>query len=257
MRQRGRSPLVCITVEGFGATGVPSRPAEIPAPRRKGNCQPGHALNRRGSGLTPPVAKRSQLSRSDAAVPNRDGGEDTPRTHSGERAITRSPQLGWLPLSSYPSQSVVASTSPSASSCPASLKPSRTLAPHALRSSARLAVSGGTLGLCQPAPSQTGVPGRSYGSGSSDTMARSRTARESTSGDIAMHELRIRDYASTGACFAPGRVIGANTCSMAARSASNCGGSLSDSPRVASGSSIRKPGPSVATSNRTPPGSRK
>src|SRR5207253_8327450 len=41
------------------------------------------------------------------------------------------------------------------------------------------------------------------------------------------------------------------------RRCSNAGGSDRDSPRCARSSSVAKPGPMVAISNRTPPGSRK
>src|SRR5690606_2296842 len=50
---------------------------------------------------------------------------------------------------------------------------------------------------------------------------------------------------------------GGSTASMAARCGSSHGGSTSDSPRCAGSSSTAKPGPSVASSNSTPPGSRK
>ena len=50
---------------------------------------------------------------------------------------------------------------------------------------------------------------------------------------------------------------GVRTCSSRSRSGSNAGGSESASPRVSTGSSAVKPGPSVAISNRTPLGSRK
>jgi hypothetical protein len=51
--------------------------------------------------------------------------------------------------------------------------------------------------------------------------------------------------------------IGFNPASIAARRGSRNGGSASFSPSVASGSSVAKPGPSVAISNRMPLGSRK
>src|SRR5207247_1990597 len=50
---------------------------------------------------------------------------------------------------------------------------------------------------------------------------------------------------------------GGRTLSMAARVASSHGGSTSVSPRCAACSSTAKPGPSVASSKSTPPGSRK
>ena len=55
----------------------------------------------------------------------------------------------------------------------------------------------------------------------------------------------------------PGQASGFSPASMAARRGSRKGGSASPSPRVASGSSTVKPGPSVAISKRMPFGSRK
>src|SRR6185503_6310885 len=65
-----------------------------------------------------------------------------------------------------------------------------------------------------------------------------------------MMEAEIRHYAT-------GIVSGGSTRSICGREASNHGGSTSDSPRCAGSSSTAKPGPSVAISNRTPPGSLK
>ena len=50
---------------------------------------------------------------------------------------------------------------------------------------------------------------------------------------------------------------GVSTCSTRGRRCSNAGGSTSDSPSCSGSSSIEKPGPSVASSNSTPLGSRK
>ena len=55
----------------------------------------------------------------------------------------------------------------------------------------------------------------------------------------------------------PGSVMRGTVCSMRARACSYCGGSLSAPPSAASGSSVAKPGESVANSKRTWPGSRK
>ena len=50
---------------------------------------------------------------------------------------------------------------------------------------------------------------------------------------------------------------GGRLCSMATRFGSYHSGNLSDSPNIVTGSSIEKPGVSVAISNSTPPSSRK
>lgn len=54
-----------------------------------------------------------------------------------------------------------------------------------------------------------------------------------------------------------GKLSGGNAAIMARRWGSNQGGKMSCSPKWAGSSSTAKPGPSVASSNRTPPGSRK
>ena len=56
---------------------------------------------------------------------------------------------------------------------------------------------------------------------------------------------------------ARGLVSGVSACSSSSRRASYCGGSLSASPRVSSGSSYSKPMSRLASSKRTPLGSRK
>ena len=61
---------------------------------------------------------------------------------------------------------------------------------------------------------------------------------------------------ATADCSSPHATSG-SCASMSRRFASRNGGSLSAWPRLAGASSISKPGPSVAISNRTPPGSRK
>jgi hypothetical protein len=65
----------------------------------------------------------------------------------------------------------------------------------------------------------------------------------------------------SGSCYARAvrstGVIGRRLASIDERCASKKGGSESRSPRVATSSSTAKPGPSVAISNNTPPGSRK
>ena len=48
-------------------------------------------------------------------------------------------------------------------------------------------------------------------------------------------------------------VIGNNVLSISSLSGSNCGGSFKVIPKRSAGSSTVKPGPDVATSNKTPP----
>src|SRR5947209_8945559 len=71
-----------------------------------------------------------------------------------------------------------------------------------------------------------------------------------------MWEEEVKTTYFTGTVRSIG-VIGLRWASIAWRSASRKGGSASRSPRVAASSSTAKPGPSVAISNKTPPGSRK
>ena len=69
--------------------------------------------------------------------------------------------------------------------------------------------------------------------------------------------LSRRSRRRTGVTDAAYRSSGFSPASMAARRCSRNGGSARVSPKDSSGSSVAKPGPSVAISNRTPPGSRK
>ena len=62
---------------------------------------------------------------------------------------------------------------------------------------------------------------------------------------------------STGAGTRVGSVSGGSAASIWVRAGSSQGGRMSCSPRCAAFSSMAKPGPSVASSNNTPPGSRK
>ena len=71
------------------------------------------------------------------------------------------------------------------------------------------------------------------------------------------HPDRLRGEAQSVAAAWRGFVTGTRACSISSRRSSRNGGRMSFSPRCSGSSSTPKPGPRVATSNRTPLGSRK
>jgi hypothetical protein len=73
----------------------------------------------------------------------------------------------------------------------------------------------------------------------------------------ALHEQRREQLGSTRYRPASFNESGGSACSIDARRASSHGGRTSVSPRCAGSSSTANPGPSVASSNKTPPGSLK
>src|SRR5207253_3171494 len=80
-----------------------------------------------------------------------------------------------------------------------------------------------------------------------------RCVRARLRGNEAMNESQVRAHAAVSSFV----FSGLSPASISARRPSRNGGSDSFSPSVSSGSSVAKPGPSVAISKRMPFGSRK